>query len=325
MTKVVVLDDYQGRASGFADWAALGGDVAVTFVREPVRGDALVAALADADAVVLMRERTALPRETLEALGRLRVVVTTGMNNASVDSAYLAERGIAFCGTDLLLATVPGTHLTAETAWALILALTKRVVSEDAALRAGRWQLDYPRTLAGMTLGLAGLGKTGAAMVAPARAFGMEVIAWSQNLTAARAAEVGAELVSKDELLDRCDVLSIHLVLSARTRGLFGRPELARLRRTAFVVNTSRGPILDEDALVEALRSRAIAGGGLDVFNVEPLPANHPLLSLDNVVVLPHIGYLSEENMAFMYGQAVEDLAAFFAGAPIRQLEPRTG
>jgi len=320
ITKVAVLDDYQGRAAQLADWSSLGEDVDVVFFSAPLRGEELVEALSDVDAVVLMRERTALSQATLERLEHLQLVVTTGMNNASVDSAYLRQRGITFCGTDMQLSPVAGTHLTAETSWALIFALVKRVVLEDRALRAGQWQLAFPTTLAGMTLGLAGLGKTGSAMVAPARAFGMEVIAWSENLKPEYATQLGAQWVSKDELVERSDILSIHLVLSGRTRGLIGRDELSRMKPTAYLVNSSRGPIVDESALLEALQTRAIAGAGLDVFDVEPVPAHHPFSALDNVVLLPHIGYLSEENMAFMYGQAVEDLRAFRVGSPVRVL-----
>jgi phosphoglycerate dehydrogenase-like enzyme len=209
---------------------------------------------------------------------------------------------------------------TVEVAWALIFAVFKRVTTEDRALRSGRWQLDLPRNLAGATLGLAGLGRLGGAMVGPAQAFGMDVIAWSQNLTEARAAELAVTKASKDELLERADVISIHLVLSDRTRGLFGAGDLALMKSSAVLINTSRGPIVDEPALIEALRSHTIAAAGLDVYDREPLPSDHELLTLDNTVLLPHLGYVSEDALRAMYADAVQDIAAFTSGAPIRVL-----
>jgi phosphoglycerate dehydrogenase-like enzyme len=310
VTRVAVLDDYLRQAASLADWDSLGAEV--SFFHEPLAGDPLVEALEEFDVLVLMRERTAFPREVLARLPSLRLVVTTGMRNASLDVAYLQERGVAVCGT-----AGSGTS-TVEVAWALILAVAKRVVAEDRALRAGEWQTAFPASLAGAVLGLAGLGRLGSAMVAPARAFGMEVVAWSENLTESRAAEVGVERVAKGELLRRADVLSIHLVLSDRTRGLFGAAELAAMKPTAVLVNTSRGPIVDEDALVDALRSAAIAGAGLDVYDVEPLPAGHPLLALENVVLTPHLGYVTQAGFREMYRQAVEDIRAFLDGAPVR-------
>jgi phosphoglycerate dehydrogenase-like enzyme len=310
VTRVAVLDDYLRRAGSLADWGSL--DAEVRFFHEPLAGDALVSALAVFDVLVLMRERTAFPRDVLERLPALRLVVTTGMRNASLDVAYLAERGVVVSGTE-----GSGTSTT-EVAWALILAVAKRVVAEDRALRAGTWQTGFPASLAGATLGLAGLGRLGSAMAPVARAFGMEVVAWSENLTDERAAEVGVERVTKEELLRRSDVVSIHLVLSDRTRGLFGAAELAAMKPAAVLVNTSRGPIVDEAALVDALRAGVIAGAGLDVYDVEPLPAGHPLLGLDNVVLTPHLGYVTEEGFRQMYGQAVEDIRAFLDGSPIR-------
>jgi phosphoglycerate dehydrogenase-like enzyme len=207
-------------------------------------------------------------------------------------------------------------------AWALILATCKRVTAEDRAIRGGRWQVDLPVNLAGATLGLAGLGHLGSAMIGPARAFGMDVIAWSHHLTDERAAAVGARRVSKAELVAGSDVLSIHLVLSDRTRGLFQAADLAQMKPTAVLINTSRGPIVDEQALIAALRSNSIAAAGLDVYETEPLPAGHPLTTLDNVVLLPHLGYVSEAGFRQMYGQVVEDIAAFLAGSPIRTISP---
>jgi phosphoglycerate dehydrogenase-like enzyme len=269
-----------------------------------------------------MRERTALQRHVLERLPRLKLVVTTGNWNASVDNVCLAEAGVVFCGTgrrDVGAASpAPGIPSTAEVGWALILAACKRVTAEDRAIRVGRWQLDLPVSLAGATLGLAGLGHLGSAMVGPARAFGMDVIAWSQNLTDDRAAAVGVRRVSKAGLLASSDVLSIHLVLSDRTRGLFQADDLAQMKRTAVLINTSRRPLVDERALIDALRTGTIAAAGLDVYGTEPLPPGHELTTLDNVVLLPHLGYVSEPGFRHMYRQVVEAIAAFLAGSPVR-------
>jgi phosphoglycerate dehydrogenase-like enzyme len=321
VTRVAVLDDYQRRADGYADWASLGPDVAVSFFHEPIGADALAATLADFEVLVLMRERTAMPREVLAALPKLRLLVTTGMRNASVDTGYLAERGVIVCGTGAPPGpAAPGVPSTVEVAWALILAVCKRVTVEDRAIRDGRWQAGLPVNLAGATLGLAGLGRLGGAMIGPARAFGMDVIAWSENLTAERAASLGARRVTKAQLLSGSDVLSIHLVLSDRTRGLLGAGDLAQMKPAAVLINTSRGPIVDEEALISALRSRAIAGAGLDVYDREPLPAGHELTRLDNVVLLPHLGYVSAAGFRQMYAQVVEDIAAYLAGSPIRTI-----
>ncbi|HEX4788859.1 MAG TPA: D-2-hydroxyacid dehydrogenase family protein [Actinospica sp.] len=293
----------------------------VVFFHEPIPQAELASRLADFEALVLMRERTRFARPVLEALPRLELVVTTGMRNAAIDIAYLRERGVTVCGTagtgGPLAAGVPST---AEVAWALILAVAKRVTLEDRAMREGDWQAGIPVNLAGATLGLAGLGTLGAAMAGPARAFGMEVLAWSENLTGERAQEVGVHRVEKAQLLADADFLSIHLVLSDRTRGLFGAAELAQMRPTAVLINTSRGPIVDEAALVAALRDGTIAAAGLDVYDQEPLPAGHELTTLDNVVLLPHLGYVSEPGLRHMYGQVVEDIAAFLKGAPVRMV-----
>ena len=286
------------------------------------RVERLAERLAGYEVLVLMRERTRFDEAVLAQLPRLQLVVTTGMRNASLDvdvSARAWRHRVRY--RHVVELRHGGRADTAEVAWALILAVLKRVTIEDAAIRAGRWQTGLPANLGGATLGLAGLGRLGASMVDPARAFGMDVIAWSQNLTAERAAEVGVAAVTKQELLEQSDVLSIHLVLSDRTRGLFGAGELARMRRSAVLVNTSRGPIVDESALVGALRDGTIAAAGLDVYDTEPLPAGHPLTELDNVVLLPHLGYVSEETLRDMYEQVVEDIAAWHDGASIRTIE----
>ena len=255
------------------------------------------------------------------------------MRNAALDVDYLASRGVRVCGTGIpgygstdklgsgkrdQAPPPPGLPSTIEVAWALIFALFKRVTYEDRAIRDGIWQQGMPSILAGATLGLVGLGRLGAQMIAPARAFGMEVIAWSQNLTPEHAAQVGARHVSKEELMAGSDVVSIHLVLSGRTRSLVGAQEFEQMKSTAFLVNTSRGPIVDEQALIEALQSNRIAGAGLDVYDREPLPHDHPLLALENTVLTPHLGYVSREGLAEMYQQVVEDLAAYLRGEPIR-------
>jgi phosphoglycerate dehydrogenase-like enzyme len=315
--RVAVLDDYQGRARVLADWGSLGPETDVVFFRDNVPAGDLADVLTDFQVVVLMRERTALPRSALERLTSLRLVVTTGMRNAALDMDYLRERSIPVSGT-LVPSLRAGVSPAVEVAWALIFAVTKRVVIEDQAIRAGAWQLGFPARLAGATLGLAGLGRLGAQMVAPARAFGMTVIAWSPHLSPDRAAAAGIERVGRDELLRRSDVLSIHLVLSEGTRGLFGEQEFAKMQRGAVLINTSRGPIVDEAALIRAASSGIIRGAGLDVYDQEPLPTGHPLRSAEGIVLLPHLGYVSEENFRVMYGQVVEDIAAFSDGAPIR-------
>ncbi|MDE3133141.1 MAG: D-2-hydroxyacid dehydrogenase family protein [Acidobacteriota bacterium] len=321
--RIGVLDDYHRVAHELADWAALGAEI--DFFDKPIAREDLPAALASYDALVLMRERTAFPRELLEQLPHLRLLVTTGMRNAAVDVAYLNERGVIVCGTGIpgygakAMPAAPGLPSTIEVAWALILALFKRVTYEDRALRQGIWQQGLPTNLGGATLGLLGLGRLGSLMVAPARAFGMDVIAWSQNLTAEEAMRRGARYAaSKQELLEASDVVSIHLVLSDRTRGLIGRSELQQMQPTAFLVNTSRGPIVDERALIDALRTEQIAGAGLDVYDREPLIRDHPLLTLPNAVLTPHLGYVSRAGLAEMYTQVVEDLAAYLRGEPIR-------
>jgi phosphoglycerate dehydrogenase-like enzyme len=311
MTRVAVLDDYQGVALGCADWSALEVEVFPDHVADD---DALVEQLAPFDVVVAMRERTPFPRARLERLPSLRLLVTTGMRNASIDLDAARELGITVCGTGSL------GPPTAELAWALILALTRHVPAEDAAMRAGGWQHTIGPELAGHRLGIVGLGRLGARMAAIARAFEMEVVAWSQNLTAERAAEAGAARVDKDELFATADVVTIHLVLSDRTRGLVGTSELALMRPTAYLVNTSRGPIVDEAALLDALHAGRIAGAALDVYDTEPLPGDHPLRRAPNTVLTPHIGYVTTGTYEVFYRDAVEDVERWLAGDPVRVL-----
>jgi len=241
------------------------------------------------------------------------------MRNAAIDLAAASERGVVVCGTEGL------PYPTAELTWALILALARHVPKEDRAVRDGSWQTTLGVGLNGRTLGLLGLGRLGAQVARIGLAFGMETLAWSQNLTAERAAEVGARLVARDVLLQRADVLSIHLVLGERTRGLLGARELGLMKRTALLVNTSRGPIVDEAALVHALSTGAIAGAGLDVFDIEPLPVDHPLLGAPNTVITPHLGYVTEDTYRIFYGQALENIQAYLRGAPTRVLSARAG
>jgi len=317
MTRVAILDDYQGVARRMADWTSLpAGTELVIFADHLNDAGAVAARLADFDAVVAMRERTAFPRALLEKLPRLRLLVTTGMRNASIDVGAAVERGVIVCGT----AGLP--YPTAELTWGLILALVRRIPTEDRATREGRWQVSCGLGLKGKTLGVIGLGGLGSRVAKVGRAFEMDAIAWSQNLTAARAAEVGATLVAKDDLLARADVVSIHLVLGDRTRRLIGARELSRMKRTAYLVNTSRGPIVDEAALVAAVRQGTIAGAGLDVYDEEPLPLDHPLRNLPNTVITPHLGYVTEEGYRIFYGQALEDVKAWLAGKPVRELRP---
>jgi phosphoglycerate dehydrogenase-like enzyme len=311
--RVVVLDDYQQVAAAYGPWTDLGAEVGVDFVSEHLaEADQLVARLAGAEVVVAMRERTPFPREILERLPDLQLLVTTAQRNASIDVAAAAERGVVVCGTDFHV------HGTAEMTWALILALARNVCVDERALRAGDWQTTVGVDLHGKTLGVLGLGRLGSRVAGIGAAFGMRPIAWSANLTAERCAEKGVALVSKDELFAQSDVLSVHVRLSERTRGLVGAAELAAMKPTAMVINTSRGPIIDETALVAALRSGSIGGAGLDVFDVEPLPADSPLREAPNTVLTPHLGYVTEQTYEIFFRDIVENIAAWRAGEPVR-------
>lgn len=308
---MVVLDDYQRAAAGFADWSALGE---VEFVHEHLTGDALLQRLAGAEVVVAMRERTPFDAAVLAGLPDLRLLVTTGAVNAAIDLDAAAGRGVLVCGTGM--AGSP----TAELTWALVLALAKRVPVEDAGLRAGHWQLGVGVDLGGLTFGTIGLGNLGRRVARIARAFDMDVLAWSENLDPSQARELGVEPVSKADLLRRSDVVSVHTRLSERTRGLLGAAELSAMKPTAFLVNTSRGPVVDTDALVAALHAGTIAGAGLDVYDVEPLPGDHPLRGAPNTVLTPHTGYVTQDSYRRMYLDAVEDVTAWRAGRPVRVL-----
>jgi phosphoglycerate dehydrogenase-like enzyme len=314
MRTVAVLDDYQQVARHYAPWDEL--DAEVTYFHDHIVNDGVLRdLLREFEVIVAMRERTPFTAKRLASLPNLELLVTTGMRNASIDVAAAHERGIVVSGTGGVSAA------TAELTWALILALARHVPAEDRSVHEGGWQTTVGIDLAGRTLGVAGLGNQGAPVARIGQAFGMRVIAWSQNLTAERAAEHGAEAVTRDQLLAQSDVLTIHLKLSERSRGLIGAGELARMKPTALLVNTSRGPIVDEGALVAALRDGTIGGAALDVFDTEPLPADHPLRSAPNTVLTPHIGYVTESTYEVFYGQAVEDIAAWRDGAPVRVLE----
>lgn len=317
--RVVVLDDYQAVAEGLADWSSLPGATVEFEPERLVDDDAVVARLADADAAVLVRERTAFSAQVLERLPRLRLLVTGGMRNAAIDLDAAASRGVTVCG-------VPGTSpATAELAWALLLALVRSVPSEDAALRAGRWQTTVGTGLAGRTLGVLGLGNLGRCMVPVARAFGMDVLAWSPNLTAEAAAQAGATRCDKAELFRRSDVVSLHLVLGERSRHVVGREELALLGPQGYLVNTSRAGLVDRSALLDALHAGTLAGAALDVFDEEPVPVDDPLLRAPRTVLTPHLGFVTRDNYAHWYGGAVEDLRAFAAGVPVHVISPRHG
>ncbi|MEX3106650.1 D-2-hydroxyacid dehydrogenase family protein [Streptomyces sp. ST1015] len=315
--RCAVLDDYQDVALASADWSPLAGQVDVRTLRENITDqDRLARELADCEIVVAMRERTPFDAALLKRLPKLRLLVTTGMRNASIDLTAAAGQGVTVCGT-ASSATPP-----AELTWALLLGLARHLTTEARALREnGPWQSTVGQDLAGRTLGLLGLGRLGSQVARVATAFGMDVLAWSQNLTAQRAADAGAQLAaSMEDLLSRSDFVSIHLVLSDRTRGLLGEPELRAMRPHAYLVNTSRAAIVDRDALIRALREHWIAGAGLDVFESEPLPADDPLRTLPNVLATPHLGYVTERNYRTFYGEAVQDIAAYLAGEPVRVL-----
>jgi len=314
--RCIVLDDYQNVAGASADWSTAGVEL-VSLTEHIADEAALAARVAGAEILVAMRERTPFTPSLFDRLPDLRLLVTTGMGNAAIDLHAAADHGVTVCGTSGIVTP------TSELTWGLIHALARHIVADDATMRAGGWQTRVGVGLQGQRLGLLGLGRIGALVARVGGAFGMDVVAWSQNLTAERAAEAGARLVDKDELLATADVVSIHLVLSDRTRGLLGASELARMKPTAILVNTSRGPIVDHDALVAALRDGTIAGAGLDVFDVEPLPADDALRRLPNTVLTPHTGYVVTQCYEIFYREIVEDIAAWRGGQPIRVLAPR--
>jgi phosphoglycerate dehydrogenase-like enzyme len=306
---VAVLDDYQNVALSMADWSVLDERARITVFNDHLADpDAVIARLQPFDVVCIMRERTPMTRAVIESLPKLRLIASTGARNASIDAKAAEERGIQIVYTDYSAAP------TIEMTWALILASVRGLVEENASFRAGGWQRRIGGDLDGRTLGLLGLGNIGGAVARIGRAFGMNVIAWSQNLTAERAEAAGATWVSKEELFRQADVLSIHLVLSGRTRGLVGAAELALMKPTARLVNTSRGPILVEADLIAALEDGTIAGAAIDVFDQEPLPPDHPLRNLRNLLATPHIGYVSQNLYERFYGDTVKNILKWLDG-----------
>ncbi|MFF9670403.1 D-2-hydroxyacid dehydrogenase family protein [Streptomyces eurythermus] len=315
--RCVVLDDFQGVATEAADWSVLEGRVEVVALREHLHDeDALAAALADYDIVVTLRERVPFPGSLISRLPRLKLLIASGMRNSVIDYAAAEAHGVTVCGTQS--SGTPPVELT----WALLLGLARGIVQENNALRAGGpWQSTVGADLHGRRLGLLGLGRIGSRVARVGLAFGMRVCAWSRNLTEERAEEVGVELAgSKEELLSGSDFVSVHLALGDRTRGLVGAAELALMKPTAYLVNTSRAAIVDQDALLAALHEGRIAGAGVDVFDIEPLPAGHPMRTAPRLLATPHLGYVSQANYTTYYGQAVENIQAYLAGSPLRRL-----
>lgn len=314
--KIAILDDYQSIARQSADWETLPAGTEVDSFSEHIADrQALVQRLQPYEVIVAMRERTRFPAEVIDALPNLRLIVSTGGRNPSIDAEACARRDIALCSAP---GTRSGQSSTAEVAWALILALVKRIPQADRAMRAGGWQESVmTESLAGKTLGVLGLGRLGRHVARYGQAFGMDVIAWSPNLTDERAAEASVRRVSKAALFADSDIVSLHLVSNAATRGIVGAAEINAMKRTAYLVNTSRGPLIDEKALLEALEARRIGGAGLDVFWTEPLPKDHRLRCLDNVVLTPHVGYVVDENMKRFYENALANIRRWIAGEPL--------
>ena len=327
MTKIAILDDYIGVALEYGDWSGLPADAKITVYREAIPPERLVDELSGYEIIVITQQRARFPRAVLEGLPDLKLIVCNGRTSNVIDHEARIERGILLCGTadtdrpaasDMGYQVQRGLPAPSEMAWALIFAVAKRIGIEDRDIRAGGWQTGFPAPLAGKTLGLLGAGRLGGAMVPVAKALGMDVIAWSPNLTEVRCAELGISWVTKDELLSAADVLGVFLVLSERSRNTLRADDLAAMKPGAILVNISRGPIVDEEALIGALRSGQLAGAGLDVFDREPLPADHPFRSLENVVVTPHIGYVTEQGFRASWQRMAEDVAAYLAGSPIR-------
>jgi phosphoglycerate dehydrogenase-like enzyme len=312
--RIGILDDYQDVALSLADWSSLSAQIEV-FTAPFADADEVVERLADFDVLVAMRERTRFPADVLSRLKHLKLIVSTGPVNPAIDVKAARQLGIVVCGTGYF------SYPTAELTWALILAAARNLPEQLQSMRSGGWQRGLGTSLQGLTLGLLGLGNVGKQVAAFAQAFGMRVVAWSPNLTPERAAEHEVTAISKEQLFTDADILSIHMVLSERSWGLVGASELALMKPTSILVNTSRGPIVDEGALVEALRRRVIACAAIDVYDTEPLPAEHPLRSLDNALLTPHIGYVSHQLYTVFYQDAVQDIAAFIADSPIRVMD----
>ncbi len=314
--RCAILDDYQNVVLKVADWSKVKGDLDIKVFHEHLGGpDKVIKALQGFPIVVAMRERTGFPKEVIDALPDLKLLITTGMRNASIDTEAAKARGVTVCGTGSFGSPTSGIAI------GLMLELTRHIGYENARLHAGdKWQVTIGPDLEGMTLGVLGLGKLGTRTAHIAKAFGMKVIAWSQNLTPEKCQEAGVGYVTRDELFRQSDFISIHIVLSARSRGLVGAREVGLMKPTAFLINTSRGPIIDEAALIAALRDKKIGGAGLDVFDVEPLPTDHPFRKMTNVVITPHLGYVSEQNYHGYFTGVVEDIRGFLDGKPVRAM-----
>ena len=313
LVKVAVLDDYQNVALAMADWSILEGRAEVTVFNDHlVDPAAVIARLLPFEVVCVMRERTPLPQAILERLGRLRLIVSTGPRNASIDLEAARQRGITVCNTGY------SSHGAMEMTWALILSAIRYVPAETASVRRGGWQVAVGGDLRGKTLGIVGLGTIGTAIARVAHAFEMETVAWSQNLNRENAEQAGVRLVGKEELFRVSDVVTLHLVLSRRTQGIVGAPELNLMKPSAWLVNTSRGPLIQEAALVDVLQKRRIAGAALDVYDAEPLPPDHPFRVLDNMVATPHVGFVTRDTYETFYRDTVENIAAWLDGHPLR-------
>jgi phosphoglycerate dehydrogenase-like enzyme len=311
--RIAVLDDWQSVAQNVVDWTVLNPIGEVSFLHDfPADTATMVARLNDFNVICVMRERTIFDDALLSQLPNLKLLVTGGMRNAALDLKAAARLGITVVGTESYKYAAP------ELTWALIMGVTRNIVDEANSLRAGNWQIGLGSDLYGKTLGIVGLGSIGQKIARYALAFDMKVIAWSENLTAERAAEHGVTYVSKDALFEQSDIISVNLVLSDRSRGLVDAASLNRMKPTAYLVNTARGPIVDEDALVEVLKQKKIAGAALDVYGIEPLPADHPFRSLPNLLATPHVGYVTENNYRMFFSQMIEDIQAWHAGSPIR-------
>jgi phosphoglycerate dehydrogenase-like enzyme len=315
--RCAILDDYQNVVLKVTDWSKVSGDLDIKVFNEHLGGpDNVVKALQGFGIVCAMRERTGFPRAVIEKLPDLKLLITTGLRNASIDVAAAKERGVVVCGTPSV------GNPTSGIAIGLMLELTRRIGYENARMKAAvPWQSTIGVDLDGLTLGVLGLGKLGTRTANIAKAFGMKVIAWSQNLTPEKCKEAGVDYVSKEDLFRQADFVTIHVILSQRTRGLVGAKELGLMKPSAYIINTSRGPIIDEAALLAVLRDKKIAGAGLDVFDVEPLPTDHPLRKLDNAVLTPHLGYVAMQNYRAYYGGVVDDIRAFLDGKAVRVME----
>jgi D-3-phosphoglycerate dehydrogenase len=315
--RCAILDDYQNVVLKVTDWSKVAGDLDIKVFNDHLGGaDNVVKALQGFNIICAMRERTPFPRAVIEKLPDLKLLITTGLRNASIDVAAAKDHGVVVCGTPSV------GNPTSGIAIGLMLELTRRIGYENARMKAGAsWQSTIGVDLDGLTLGVLGLGKLGTRTANIAKAFGMKVIAWSQNLTPEKCKEAGVDYVSKEDLFRQADFITIHVVLSQRSRGLVGASEIALMKPSAYIINTSRGPIIDEAALLAALQDKKIGGAGLDTFDVEPLPTDHPLRKLDNVVLTPHLGYVATQNYRAYFAGVVDDIRAFIDGKPVRVME----